>query len=71
MPSLDQGDQHLVQVLRAHMGQLYAAALLAAFAAVLTRLVPEGSPGGRSGRPKHLNRNPASARSLGLVAAAR
>ena len=45
MPSLDQGDQHLVQVLRAHMGQLYAAALLAAFAAVLTRLVPEGSPG--------------------------
>jgi hypothetical protein len=42
---LDQGDQHLVQVLRAHTGQLYAAALLAAFAAVLTRLVPEGSPG--------------------------
>ena len=42
---LDHGDQHLVQVLRAHTGQLYAAALLAAFAAVLTRLVPEGSPG--------------------------
>ena len=62
-------------MLRAHTGQLYAAALgavlLAAFFAVLTRLVPEGSPGGRSGRPKHLNRNPASARSLGLVAAAR
>jgi hypothetical protein len=49
---LDQGDQHLVQVLRAHPGQLYAAALLvlgavllAAFFAVLTRLVPEGHPG--------------------------
>ena len=46
---LDNGDQHLVQVLRAHTGQLYAAALgavlLAAFFAVLTRLVPEGSPG--------------------------
>ena len=49
---LDQGDQHLVQVLRAHTGQLYAAALLAvlgavlaAFFAVLTRLVPEGNPG--------------------------
>ena len=76
---LEKGEQHLVQVLRAHTGQLYAAALLAllgavllaAFFAVLTRLVPEGSPGGRSGRPKHLNRNPASARSLGLVAAAR
>ena len=42
-----------VQVLRAHAGQLYAAALLAvlgavllaAFFAVLTRLVPEGRPG--------------------------
>ncbi len=50
---LDKGEQHLVQVLRAHTGQLYAAALLAvlgavllaAFFAVLTRLVPEGSPG--------------------------
>ena len=49
---LDHGDQHLVQVLRAHTGQLYAAALLAvlgavllaAFFAVLTRLVPEGHP---------------------------
>jgi hypothetical protein len=67
---LDQGDQHLVQVLRAHTGQLYAAALLAvlgavllaAFFAVLTRLVPEGSPGpGRhtaaiaaGSRPSHL-----------------
>ena len=76
---LANGEQHLDQVLRAHTGQGYAAALLtvlgtvllAAFFAVLTRLVPEGSPGGRSGRPKHLNRNPASARSLGLVAAAR
>ncbi len=51
---LDKGEQHLVQVLRAHTGQLYAAALLAvlgavllaAFFAVLTRLVPEGCPGG-------------------------
>src|SRR5215469_15005750 len=50
---LDKGDQHLVQVLRAHTGQLYAAALLtvlgavlvAAFFAALTRLVPEGHPG--------------------------
>src|SRR5215472_3304427 len=50
---LDKGEQHLVQVLRAHTGQLYAAGLLAvlgavllaAFFAVLTRLVPEGSPG--------------------------
>ena len=50
---LEKGEQHLVQVLRAHMGQGYAAALLtvlgavllAAFFAVLTRLVPEGSPG--------------------------
>ena len=50
---LDNGEQHLVHVLRAHPGQLYAAALLAvlgavllaAFFAVLTRLVPEGSPG--------------------------
>ena len=50
---LDKGEQHLVQVLRAHTGQGYAAALLtvlgavllAAFFAVLTRLVPEGSPG--------------------------
>jgi hypothetical protein len=50
---LDKGDQHLVQVLRAHTGQGYAAALLAvlgavllaAFFAVLTRLVPEGHPG--------------------------
>ena len=50
---LDKGDRHLVQVLRAHTAQGYAAALLAvlgavllaAFFAVLTRLVPEGSPG--------------------------
>ena len=50
---LDKGEQHLVQVLRAHTGQLYAAALLAVLGAVLlaafftalTRLVPEGSPG--------------------------
>jgi len=50
---LEKGEQHLDQVLRAHTGQLYAAALLAvlsavllvAFAAVLTRLVPEGYPG--------------------------
>jgi hypothetical protein len=50
---LDKGEQHLVQVLRAHTGQGYAAGLLAvlgavllaAFFAVLTRLVPEGSPG--------------------------
>jgi hypothetical protein len=50
---LDHGEQHLAQVLRAHTGQLYAAgmlavlgaALLAAFVAVLTRLVPEGCPG--------------------------
>ena len=50
---LENGEQHLVQVLRAHTGQLYAAALLAvlgaallaAFFAALTRLVPEGSPG--------------------------
>jgi hypothetical protein len=50
---LDKGEQHLVQVLRAHTGQLYAAGLLAvlgavllpAFFAVFTRLVPEGSPG--------------------------
>jgi hypothetical protein len=50
---LEKGEQHLVQVLRAHTGQLYAAALLAvlgavllaAFFAVLTRLVPEGYPG--------------------------
>jgi len=51
---LDNGEQHLVQVVRAHTGQLYAAGLLAvlgavllaAFFVVLTRLVPEGSPGG-------------------------
>ena len=50
---LDKGEQHLVQVLRAHTGQLSAAALLtvlgavllAAFFVVLTRLVPEGYPG--------------------------
>jgi hypothetical protein len=50
---LENGEQHLVQVLRAHTGQLDAAGLLAvlgavllaAFFAVLTRLVPEGSPG--------------------------
>jgi hypothetical protein len=50
---LEKGEQHLVQVARAHMGQGYAAALLTvlgavllvAFFAVLTRLVPEGSPG--------------------------
>jgi hypothetical protein len=46
---LDNGDQRLVQVLRTHTGQLYAAALLAvllaAFFAVLTRLVPESNPG--------------------------
>ncbi len=51
---LENGEQHLVQVLRAHMAQGYSAALLAvlgavlvaAFFAVLTRLVPEGNPGG-------------------------
>jgi hypothetical protein len=50
---LDNGEQHLAGVLRAHTGQVYAAGLLAvlgavllaAFFAVLTRLVPEGSPG--------------------------
>jgi len=50
---LEKGEQHLVQVLRAHTGQLYTGALLAvlgavllaAFYAVLTRLVPEGNPG--------------------------
>jgi hypothetical protein len=50
---LEQGSQHLAQVLRAHSAQLYAAGLLAAlgavllvgFFAVLTRLVPEGHPG--------------------------
>jgi hypothetical protein len=50
---LEKGEQHLAGVLRAHAGQLYAAALLAvlgavllvAFFAVLTRLVPEGNPG--------------------------
>jgi hypothetical protein len=50
---LEKGEQHLVQVLRAHTGQLYAAAvltvlgaaLLVAFFVVLTRLVPEGYPG--------------------------
>ena len=50
---LEKGEQHLVQVARAHTGQGYAAALLTvlgavllvAFFAVLTRLVPEGSPG--------------------------
>jgi hypothetical protein len=49
----ENGEQHLVQVLRAHTGQLYAAVLLAvlgavllaAFFAVLTRLVPAGTPG--------------------------
>jgi hypothetical protein len=52
MPS-SPGDQHLAQVLRAHTGQLYSAALLAVLGAVLlagffgalTRLVPEGQPG--------------------------
>lgn len=51
---LDNGEQHLVQVLRAHTGQLYAAGLLAvpgagllaAFFIVLTRLAPEGPPAG-------------------------
>jgi hypothetical protein len=50
---LEKGNQHLAQVLRGHTAQLYAAALLAivgavllaAFFAVLTRLVPEGHPG--------------------------
>jgi hypothetical protein len=50
---LEKGEQHLLQVLRAHTGQLYAAALLTvlgavllvAFFVVLTRLVPEGYPG--------------------------
>jgi hypothetical protein len=50
---LDHGEQPLAQVLRAHTGQLYVAGLLAvlgavllaAFFAVLTRLVPEGNPG--------------------------
>jgi hypothetical protein len=51
---LDKGDQHLVQVLRAHTDQLYVAArlavlgavLLAVFFVVLTRLVPEATPAG-------------------------
>jgi hypothetical protein len=51
---LDTGNQHLAQVLRAHVAQGYAAALLAvlgavllaAFFAVLTRLVRQGQPGG-------------------------
>src|SRR5258708_13071497 len=51
---LDKGARHLAQVLRAHAGQLYTAALLAVLGAVLlvgffvvlTRLVPEGYPGG-------------------------
>lgn len=51
---LDKGAQHLAQVLGAHAGQLYTAALLAVLGAVLlvgffvvlTRLVPEGYPGG-------------------------
>ena len=50
---LEKGGQHLAQVLQAHAGQEYAAALLAvlgavllaAFFVVLTRLVPEGHPG--------------------------
>jgi hypothetical protein len=50
---LDKGNQHLAQVLRAHLAQGYAAALLAVlgavllagFFAVLTRLVPQGHPG--------------------------
>jgi hypothetical protein len=50
---LEKGGQHLAQVLQAHAGQEYAAALLAVlgavllagFFAVLTRLVPEGYPG--------------------------
>ena len=50
---LDDGKQHLAQVLQAHTGQLDAAALLAvvagvllvAFVAMLTRPVPEGYPG--------------------------
>jgi hypothetical protein len=50
---LEKGEQHLVQVLRVHTGQLYAAALLTvlgavllvAFFVVLTRLVPESYPG--------------------------
>ena len=50
---LEKGNQHLAQVPRGHTAQLYAAALLAilgavllaAFFAVLTRLVPEGYPG--------------------------
>ena len=50
---LDNGEQHLVRVLRAHTGQGYSAlllavlgaVLLAAFFAVLTCLVPEGNPG--------------------------
>jgi hypothetical protein len=50
---LDKGNQHLAQVLRAHVVQGYAAALLAVlgavllagFFAVLTRLVPPGHPG--------------------------
>jgi len=50
---LEKGDQHLAQVLRTHISQEYAAALLgilgavllAGFFVVLTRLVPEGRPG--------------------------
>lgn len=50
---LEKGHQHLAQVLRAHVAQGYAAALLAVvgavllagFFAVLTRLVPLGHPG--------------------------
>src|SRR5258708_23150999 len=50
---LDKGAQHLAQVLRAHAGQLYTAALLAVLGAVLlvgffvwlTPLVPDGYPG--------------------------
>jgi hypothetical protein len=50
---LEKGDQHLAQVLRTHISQGYAAALLgilgavllAGFFVVLTRLVPERRPG--------------------------
>ena len=46
---LDQGDQHLALVLRAHTGQLYAAALLAVLGAVLLVVFCRAHPPGSSG----------------------